>query len=97
MLQALELALPDSKDSFLDGPISCFIKLAASRDCGYSPTQVDMLLVKLVFPFMHGLFTEKFWKAAVQEFATFESINTWEVVDHPPSWERFGHTMSIQD
>lgn len=30
---------------------------------------------------MNGLFKEEFWKAAVKELETLESMDAWEVVD----------------
>ena len=45
MLQALELAAPETSKEFLNGSIALFIKLSA-LDTGYSETQTDSLLVK---------------------------------------------------
>ena len=30
---------------------------------------------------MHGPFTDEYWKAAITEVETLETMNTWEVVD----------------
>ncbi len=32
---------------------------------------------------MNGPFKEEYWKAAVKEIETLESMNAWEVVDRP--------------
>ena len=32
---------------------------------------------------MNGPFKEDYWKAAVKEIKTLESMNAWEVVDRP--------------
>ena len=49
MLQALELAAPETIEEFLSGPIARFIKLSA-LDIGYSEMQTDSLLFKWVHP-----------------------------------------------
>ena len=49
MLQALELAAPETIEEFLSRPIARFIKLSA-LDIGYSEMQTDSLLFKWVHP-----------------------------------------------